>query len=186
VRYPVIEMIAGAIVILLFILLGAITQFIYIATFALLMLPVAIIDWQHLIIPNELIITGLIIGILLNGLFFPAMFLMNCLASIAAFGAVLFLMFAGNRLFHKPSMGMGDVKLAAVLGLFLGMQSLLIALWLAAILGSLFGMTKIVLVKGKKEGIKLPFGSFLAVASVLVLFFSNQINQLIEVWISPL
>jgi leader peptidase (prepilin peptidase)/N-methyltransferase len=87
-------------------------------------------------------------------------------------------------------MGMGDVKLAALVGLFLGLQDFFISLWFAAVLGSGFGFALKSTLRNPKSEITpalgsrppLPFGSFLAVSSSLVLIFQERVHLLLQSW----
>ena len=68
-------------------------------------------------------------------------------------------------------MGFGDVKLAALMGLFLSYPDILVAFWWAFVLGAIFG---IMLIAVGRKGLKsqLPFGPFLALGTLIAYFFS--------------
>jgi prepilin signal peptidase PulO-like enzyme (type II secretory pathway) len=164
------------------------------------MLLIAVIDWQHLIIPNKIVFTGLIIGILLKLVLSKSVLWQSVVSSLCAFMLTLIVLAAGSWLLRKPAMGIGDVKLAAVIGLFIGIQNFLIAFWLATLLGMTFGFYKYLSSRKVDTHLsvtcnmqstiknafysdsKLPFGSFLAVSSCFVFVLSDYINQLMELW----
>jgi leader peptidase (prepilin peptidase)/N-methyltransferase len=155
------------------------------------MLTVALIDWKYLVIPNQIVIVGVVAGFLIKGLSGKTAFIDSLLTSVISLLTLLVVMLLGNFFLKKPSMGRGDVKLAAVIGLFLGYQDFIIVLWLAAIVGIVYGLMR------RKKGNagfamsnsqsaidpKLPFGSFLAATSVFILFFQQQIQGLIDAWL---
>jgi leader peptidase (prepilin peptidase)/N-methyltransferase len=131
----------------------------------LLLVPVVLIDLDHRIIPNKLMLVGAVVA--------PAILLAtasddlleHALAALAAGGFFLLAALAYPR-----GMGMGDVKLAAVLGLFLG-RAVGPAIFVALIAGTLVGAA-VIARKGAREGRKtaVPFGPFLALGGVVALF----------------
>ncbi|WP_240374986.1 prepilin peptidase [Bacillus piscicola] len=89
----------------------------------------------------------------------------------AALGFFLLLFIA---IISKGGMGGGDIKLFAVLGLFFGWQETLLVFFLSVFLGAFFG--GIGLLTGKvKKGVPMPFGPYIALASVIVLFYGGSI-----------
>ncbi len=89
------------------------------------------------------------------------------LAAGVAYGALLLLLsLAMDRLLKKETLGGGDVKLLAVIGLYLGFVQTLFALILACIIGLAQA-----LITGKRRGAAFPFGPALAAAAALMLFF---------------
>ena len=155
----------------------------YTSAFLLVMFLIALIDWQQLIIPNNIIVVGLISGLLLNIMLGTTYVVYNVVSSFVAFGITALVRIGGSWLFKKPIMGMGDVKLAALVGLFLGFQGFLVALWLAAIIGTLYGMIRRKRCQSS-QGEKLPFGSFIAVTSSVVMLFAESLHHYVDVWLT--
>lgn len=144
-----------------------------------MLLIIFVIDWENLIIPNGIIVFGSGFGIVMN-------LIVSVHAFIAAAGSgflAAIIMFAfrwvGNSVFKKETMGIGDVKLSALIGLFIGIENFLISVWAAAIFGYLYWLTKRLLFNSPKD-LKLPFGSFLSFTSFIVLVMSNQIDSFIR------
>jgi leader peptidase (prepilin peptidase)/N-methyltransferase len=192
--YPAIEIATAVVVVSAFWQNGISLKTVELITFFLLMLIVAAVDWKHFIIPNQVVIIGLIFGLALRGLSGKEELVEAAISSLASFLVLFVIMLFGNILFRRPSMGTGDLKLAAVIGLFLGFQDFLVALWLAAILGTILGMIKYLVEKKQTQttpdfsrqmspGV-LPFGSFLAFVSIVVLIFEVQIQDFISVWLT--
>jgi prepilin signal peptidase PulO-like enzyme (type II secretory pathway) len=180
-RYPVVEAISGSLVVFTFLKYGMTEQFILIAVFLLFMLLICIIDWEHLRIPNIMIIVGLTLGIILKSVIEPTQILDAIGGSVLAAGSIALIRFTGNTIFKKETMGLGDVKLAAVIGLFLGIGYFLLAVWIAAVLGVMYGVVKKILRANDPDSNKIPFGSFLAAAAGVIIVFTQTISNL---WLS--
>ena len=139
----------------------------------LLVVPAALIDLEYRIIPNRLTALGAVLALAIGLALDPAG---EPERLIAAAGAGGFLLVAA--LAYPGGMGMGDVKLAAVLGLCLGAAvapAILIALVTGVVYGA-FVMAR----KGAREGRKtaVPFGPFLAVGALVAVFAGQQIVDL--------
>lgn len=138
------------------------------ATLAALLIAAAEIDRRHGIIPNDLVVTGAGLGLALL-LATDASALETRLLAVLATGGLLLLVRVGSTfVLGQPGMGMGDVKLAAMLGLYLGWESLWV-FYLAVILGGTLGLVGL-LTRRLKRGTPLPFAPFIAVATALHLF----------------
>lgn len=84
------------------------------------------------------------------------------------------------RLLSRGGMGGGDVKLAAALGIWTGLDGILPALFVAFVLGSVFGAAQMIL--HRQRHMKLPFGPFLAVGGMVGVFFGADIMRWYEAW----
>jgi leader peptidase (prepilin peptidase)/N-methyltransferase len=134
----------------------------------LLMVPVTLIDLDHRIIPNKLMILGAVLAPALVLWLEPDAIVEHLIAGAAAGGFFLLAVLAYPR-----GMGVGDIKLAAVLGLFLG-RAAGPAVFIALVSGTLVGAL-IMARKGVAEGRKtaVPFGPFLALGGVVALFVGD-------------
>jgi leader peptidase (prepilin peptidase)/N-methyltransferase len=170
-RYPVVEAITAALYVLvvavahddvLRLVLGLV-----LVTF---LVPIAAIDLDHKIIPNKLTGPAAVLAIALVAVLEPR-HLPEYLA--AGFGALLF--FYLPALIHNKGMGMGDVKLAGVLGLYLG-RAVVPALFIALILGVVVGAA-VIAAKGVSDGrrTKVPFGPFLATGALIAFFVGDSL-----------
>jgi leader peptidase (prepilin peptidase)/N-methyltransferase len=138
--------------------------------FVLLLVPITLIDLDSRIIPNKLTLTGAVAAPAILALTDPGAIPEHLIAAAAA-GGFLFLAW----LAYPRGMGMGDVKLAAVMGLFLG-RAVAPAMFVALIAGTLVGAA-VIARKGTAEGRKtaVPFGPFLALGSVVALFAGDAL-----------
>jgi leader peptidase (prepilin peptidase)/N-methyltransferase len=172
-RYPAVELTAG-------ILLGQLAQraehpavLVAQAVFVLALVAVAWIDFDTRTIPDVVTIPGVGVG-LAASLFGPPG-LGSALIGAAAGGLSLWLVGAAyERATGVPGMGGGDVKLAAMMGAFLGAGGVFGAIFLASFAGSLFGVLLIARGKGDKRS-AIPFGTFLAPSAVALLLYGDAL-----------
>jgi leader peptidase (prepilin peptidase)/N-methyltransferase len=165
VRYPLVEAGTGLLCALVVVAKGADADALLGLALVLLLVPVTLIDLDHRIIPNRLMLIGAVVAPALVLLTAPDDILEHVIAGAAAGGFFALFAFAYPR-----GMGMGDVKLAAVLGLFLG-RAAGPAVFVALVSGTLVGAL-VIARKGAREGRKtaVPFGPFLALGGVVALF----------------
>jgi leader peptidase (prepilin peptidase)/N-methyltransferase len=134
-----------------------------------LLVAISFIDLEHYLIPNEMIITGLIGGIGFN-LAAGDLNLLQVLVG-TLIPPLLFLLLA---LASRGGMGMGDVKLGAVLGLFLGWPRVMEALFLGCLLAGAVALGLLITRRlGRKDPI--PLGPFLATGTIVTLFWGPQL-----------
>jgi leader peptidase (prepilin peptidase) / N-methyltransferase len=164
-RYPLVEAMTGLLCALVVIAKGPDEDALLGLALVLLLVPITLIDLDHRIIPNRLTLTGAIVAPALLALTAPEAIPEHLIAGAA--GGGFFLLAA---LAYPRGMGMGDVKLAAVLGLFLG-RAVGPAVFVALVAGTLVGAA-VIARKGAQEGRKtaVPFGPFLALGGVVALF----------------
>jgi leader peptidase (prepilin peptidase)/N-methyltransferase len=139
----------------------------------LIVVPAAVIDLEHRIIPNRITALGAVLALVLGTALDPSGEPGRLIAGAAAGGFLLIAALA-----YPGGMGMGDVKLAAVMGLFLG-SAVAPAILIALLAGVLVGAV-VVARKGTAEGRKtaIPFGPFLALGALVAVFVGQDIVQL--------
>ncbi len=184
IRYPVVELLGGATFLYFFIVDPFYIEALSRALFFLVLVVVAFIDWENLIIPNGLLIAGLVIGIVAKSLISFRLLGAAAIAGLFAGIAMLIVRAIGNLAFRKDTMGIGDVKLSILIGFFVGFGNFLIAVWLASVLGVLYWSFKRI-TTGAPKDIRLPFGSFLSIASAVVYLASGYTHPLIQHSINP-
>jgi leader peptidase (prepilin peptidase) / N-methyltransferase len=169
-RYPAVEAVTLALCVLVVIALGADPDGWLGLALVLLLVPVTLIDLDFRIIPNRLLLIGTATALVLLVALEPSELPEHLIA--AAAGGGFFLLAA---LAYPRGMGMGDVKLAAVLGLFLG-RAVGPAIFVALVAGTLVGAL-VIARKGAREGRKtaIPFGPFLALGGIVGLFAGDAI-----------
>jgi len=178
-RYPLVELSTGCMVAVFFLLQGLTLQFFADVFLGSVLIAAALIDLEHMIIPNRLTYSTVIMGVALSlqgGRFGITRGFHGAMVGLLI---LLFMYFLGKLLFRRESLGMGDVKLAIGIGLFLGPFWTMIVLALAIVFGGVVGMAQIAFGR-KKFGQEIPFGPFIAAGGLCVLFFRQQILFLVE------
>jgi leader peptidase (prepilin peptidase)/N-methyltransferase len=169
-RYPIVEATTAALAVSVVLVKHSTHDVALGLALIAVLVPVALIDYDHRIIPNKLTLPAAIVAIAIGLATHPAGVPEQLIAGAAAGGFLLFFALAYPR-----GMGMGDVKLAAVLGLFLGRSvavAVLSGVLAAAIVGGIV-MARVGVSAGRKTAV--PFGPFLALGGVLGLLVGPQI-----------
>jgi prepilin signal peptidase PulO-like enzyme (type II secretory pathway) len=144
---------------------------------SLLLVFILFFDLQFLIIPDEVIISLLLLTILLKiltGFSFASLF--------SAVGSFLFLLLL-FLLTKGRGMGFGDVKYAFYMGLFLGWPSTLVSFYLAFLTGSLVGVIMILLKKAKIKQ-KIAFGPFLVFGTFIGWWYGEAVFKTVLKWLN--
>jgi len=189
--YPVVELFTAVLVTLLFYKYGVtIETFVYVIL-ALSLIVISFIDLEHFIIPNVITLPGIIIGLAYNllitdwgfflkiipGLDFENIFyiapripaLNSVFGIIIGGGTLLLIAYLYKIIRKREGMGMGDVKLLAMLGAFLGINGVFFIILVSSLVGSVIGITLILIQRGNMK-LALPYGPFISFAAVLFLF----------------
>ncbi|MDA8441206.1 MAG: prepilin peptidase, partial [Peptococcaceae bacterium] len=168
-RYPLVEGLTGLLWLAAYLHFGLTW---YLATrlvFIAMLLVIALIDMEHFIIPNIIVLPGAVLGLgfsLVPG----AAGLLSAL--VAGLGAGLFFLLIW--LIYPKGMGEGDIKLALMLGMWLAWPQVGVAIFLASLLGTVGSLVAIKLGWGDRKT-PIPFGLYLAVGSIFALFYGPQL-----------
>lgn len=177
-RYLIIELISGLTVVGFFAYFGFNLQALAAVVLTLVLIPVFFIDFEHRIIPDVISIPGIVIGFGLSFVTAEPGWIGSLIGILLGGGGLLSLGLLGDYLFKKESLGGGDVKLAAMLGAFLGWQKVLFVFISSAMLGLIGAVIMMALSKKIRETHQIPFGPFLAAAAVIALFFGDKLISL--------
>ena len=152
-------------------------RFVHIAVFSSVMITCAVIDLHHQIIPDVLSIPMIVLAPLVT-LVHPELTMRSCLIGIVAGGGSLYVLAWIYWVIRREyGLGMGDVKLLAAIGGWLGWQALLPTLSIGSILGALVGGIMIVFSRGMTLRTAIPFGPFLVLGSFVHFFFGSAISR---------
>jgi leader peptidase (prepilin peptidase) / N-methyltransferase len=172
-RYPAIE----ALTALVFALHGLVFEpgplLVVRVVFASVLIVLAFIDLDHRILPNVITLPGIAIGFVAS-LFLPPGWTASAIG-IAVGGGVLWLIGeAYFRLRRIEGMGMGDVKMLAMVGAVLGWKAVLVTLVLASITGALVGVA---MLSSRRNAMKyaLPFGTFLSAGAIVASLVGDRL-----------
>jgi leader peptidase (prepilin peptidase) / N-methyltransferase len=132
-------------------------------------------DIEYMIIPDQVLIVGLIIlAIERIGFYGIGNALMALLYGFAASYTMYLIKLLGDYLFKKESMGGGDIKLMFVLGYVLGYPGALIAI----VLGSFIGLPMSYYIVKKNKSHEIPFGPLLGIGALLVMYFGISLDTI--------
>jgi len=135
--------------------------------FSSFLLIIFVYDLKHYLILDKVTIPALIVALVLNyWLGMPLLNLILAAVVVAGFFLLQFIVSAGKWI------GGGDIRLGLVMGVMLGWPKVLVALFLAYILGAVLGLSLIAL-KKKQWHSQLPFGTFLSLATVITLLYGE-------------
>lgn len=178
-RYPLVEILVGVLfwfasynyIVVFPPSFLTIIQLLSLYIFLLFITVLIFIDLEHQILPDVLTIPGTLLG-LLSSFIFPFTNPLNSLLG-ALLGAVvptiLILVYALRKI---EAMGWGDVKLMAMVGAYLGWKGALLTFLFGSLLGTFIGGLYI-LIFAKDRRTPLPFGTFLGIAAIITLFWSD-------------
>jgi len=171
-RYPAIELLTAVAFGAIVLLNGVDTDLVWELPFAAMLIAVAGIDLEHRIIPNKVLLPSAVFAVATAIALRP-----DDLMELGIAGAAAFTAFLLAALAYPAGMGMGDVKLAGVMGLFLG-TAVIPSLFIAFLTGTIVGVAVIAKhgADGRKKGV--PFGPFLAFGGLVGLLFGADLIDL--------
>jgi leader peptidase (prepilin peptidase)/N-methyltransferase len=174
-QYPLIELAMGLFSVALLYLFSFPWPFIGFFLFTAALLVIMVIDFRHQLIPDIISLPGIVLGFGFSFLN-PELTWVDSGLGILCGGGILFIIAYGYYLCTKRvGMGGGDIKLLAMIGAFLGYQSLPFVIFSSSLLGTVAGIGA--MIKQRKGGqTVIPYGPFLAAAALLYLFFASQIQ----------
>jgi leader peptidase (prepilin peptidase)/N-methyltransferase len=172
--YPVVELLTGALAVALWMRLGPTMAFAGYFVFAAALVTVTFIDLDHRIIPDVISLPGIVIGLAVSFVSPLVTPLDSLLGVVVGGGILLAIAYAYQAIRGQEGMGGGDVKLLAMIGAFLGWQSVFVTLMLASLIGSVIGVA-LMLYQRADAKLAIPFGPFLAGGALISLFFGDRI-----------
>jgi len=177
ISYPIVELLTG-LLFLIFYFLGrpqeSPLQFGVGLLIIVFLVFSAMFDLKYMILPDFSTVILIIIAFL-GVVFDEPNVIPYLLSALVASGFLLIL----NLITKGKGMGMGDVKLAIFMGLFLGPQKTIVAFYVAFIVGAIYGLILMALKKAKKKS-QIPFGPFLILGIFVAWWFGEKIIQLIQ------
>ncbi|HOZ54293.1 MAG TPA: prepilin peptidase, partial [Bacilli bacterium] len=181
--YPIFELLTGILFVYAYIFFGFTLELLIAIIFISSLIIVAISDIKYMEIPDQIFVFSIPIIILIKILilFNTNNITIVSIASIAldifiSFVFIFLLKLLGDVLFKKESLGGGDIKLMMLIGLVVGYELSIIVIFLAAFLA--LPIALIILITKNKN--ILPFGPFLALASIIIYFSKIDIEQILN------
>lgn len=168
-RYPLVEALTASLALALWMKEGFGAPFGIHFVFLAGLVAVTAIDLDHRIIPDSLSLGGVVVGFV--GSFFTSVGWTASLIGILVGGGILLAVaLAYYGLTRREGMGLGDVKLLAAIGAFLGWHAVLFTVFVSSVVGSVVGLG-LMAAKGRDFRLEVPFGPFLSLGAVTYLFF---------------
>ena len=178
-RYPLVELTSALLAVLVAEEFGFTASLLGLLLFTWALLSASLIDFDHKLIPDDISLPLLWLGLLLTAVDIgvPGVTLYDSVLGAAiGYLSLWSLYWAFLLLTGKHGLGYGDFKLLAALGAWLGWQSLLPVLLLASLGGSFVGIVLIV-TQGRSRSSAIPFGPFLAGAGFIMLVWGPRLTQ---------
>ncbi len=184
--YPFFELLTGILFLLSYMVFGLSIEFAISITFISILIIVSISDVRYYIIPDEVLIVGIIILLIeyilkcfIMDLSFFNTVIYPILNGLASFAILYLFKILGDFLFKKESLGGGDIKLLFLIGLVLGFDMGMLSIFIAAFIALPFSFYTLL-----KEDINvLPFGPYLSIASVIILLMQLDLNMVLDLFI---
>lgn len=151
--------------------------------FSAALLVIIVIDIHHQIIPDVISLPGVILGFLFSFINHTVTWQSSLIGLILG-GGVLYTIAFGYYLLRKvDGMGGGDIKLLAMIGAWLGWQSLPFVILFSSVSGTIVGL---IAMRSQKKGgqTRIPFGPFLSIAALVYTFYSERILYFYNLYIT--
>jgi leader peptidase (prepilin peptidase)/N-methyltransferase len=176
-RYPLIEFFTAVLGLIVCWQLGYGVSLIFALIFTWALLAASAIDFDHQLLPDQIILPLLWLGIAFN-LFFQGFTSLEAsvIGAIAGYLSLWSFYWIFKLITGKEGMGHGDFKLLALLGAWLGWQALPTIILLSSLVGSVIGIG-LILILGRDKNVPIPFGPFLAGAGWLTLLWGVELQQ---------
>ncbi len=172
-RYPLVEGLNGLAYVFAVIRFGLEPATLVYALLLSTLIVITFIDLDHQIIPNEITFPGMPLGLIAAATVLPISWLDSLIGLLCGGGVLFFIVWISPYIFGREGMGMGDVKLLAMLGAFLGWKATLLTLLLGSFSGAVVG-GGLMATKRIKYSEPIPFGPFLALGAVFALFLGGS------------
>ena len=176
-QYPLVELGTAALFVACVLHTGATWQTLIDAVACFLLLGLAVMDWQTMLLPDSFTLPGIAAAFLLQvfapGNQFRSRVAMHVLGDAAISAALLLMVWTLYRLVRRrEGLGLGDVKLLAMIAAFLGLAVALFAFFVGVLTAALFAVVLMVLRRVRGSD-RIPFGSFLAAAGIAAIFIGR-------------
>ena len=171
--YPAVEIVTALVFAVTYLTYGLTLLSLVRVIFGCALIVLFVTDLQHKILPNVITLPGIVIGFVCS-IFLPPGWVSSLIGILVGGGVLFAIAEVYYRVRGQEGLGMGDVKLLAMIGAFLGWKLVLLTLVFASFTGSLAGG---VLIASGRGGMKyaLPFGTFLAVGALFAATWGDPI-----------
>jgi len=198
-RYPLVELATGLAFALCVAGLGLTLPALKYSVFSAILITLIACDLEERILPDEFTLGGTLVGLVFSA-FVPLEFGLarillpisvgepwvsvgeSALGAAFASGAIWLVAVIYQKVRHREGLGLGDVKMIAMIGSFLGLRQAMLTLIVASLFGAVSGLLYILITRKDASTYELPFGTFLGLAALAVAL----VGEVILVWYSQL
>ncbi|MBZ4665941.1 A24 family peptidase [Mahella sp.] len=173
IRYPIVEMLTGAAFVISALVYGYSMQLVYSLVLISSLLVISFVDIDEGIILDAALIPIMAVGVIAVAIDPSVAWQFAALGALAGAGTIGAIYILSLIILKKEGMGIGDIKLMAVVGLLLGWQRTLLAFFIAIYIGAIAGIIMIAL-KKKDMASEIPFGPFLSIGTAISWWFGCQ------------
>lgn len=181
IQYPLVELSTALLFLWLFYQYGLTLRFMFYTVFTSVLLIISVIDLYHQIIPDELSLGGIVVGFLVSLILKDVSWWESLLGMGLGGGSFFAVSYLYEKLAKREGLGGGDVKLLAMIGAWLGYQSILVVVVASSFLGSVVGGGLMLMKKGNLKT-AIPFGPFLAIGALIYLLWGASLQSLLFPW----
>ncbi len=168
-QYPFVELLTGILFLAIYLKFGIGSNSIVLMLLASLLIVISFIDLRYKKIPNVITYPGMIIALLIALIFNRISFISSLLGLIIPGGSILLI-----ALIFKKGLGMGDVKLLAMIGAFIGWQYTLLGLFFGSLIGLIISVILIIYDKIGRNT-QIPFGPYISLGTLITLIWGEKI-----------
>ncbi len=175
VRYPLVEALNALSYVYFYWQFGLSYEFAVFSFLLTVLLVIFFIDLDFQIIPDVITLPGILFGLAISFLPGGIGIYTGLIGMLVGGGSLFLIAILGDWLFKKESMGGGDIKMAAMLGAFLGWEKILLIFISSSVIGLVVSLIMMSFSAKLRKERAVPFGLFLATAAVLAISYGDQI-----------
>ncbi|WP_297713622.1 A24 family peptidase [Clostridium sp.] len=173
IRYPLVEILNACLYLLIYLKYGLTLDFFKFCLFVSLLIVIGFIDFETKYVYNSTVIFGIVSGIIFNILMWietKAILWNYIVGTFIGFGVIYLIVILTH------GMGEGDIDIALICGLFLGIEGIIVTLFISIILGGIIaGLILIFKIKDKKA--EIAFGPYLAIGGVITCIYGSLLIE---------
>ena len=174
-RYPLIELLNAGLYLFFFWRLGLGAELAVFCFLSSALVAIFFIDLDFQIIPDVITLPGMVLGLAISLVPEQIGIVQAAIGLLVGGGSLYVVALLGDWLFKKESMGGGDIKMAAMLGAFLGWQKILFVFISSAVIGLVVSIAVMAFSSKLRKSRMVPFGPFLALAAMLAILYGDTL-----------
>lgn len=178
-QYMLIELLNGMLYAFTIYHFGLTVKGVMVCAFISLMIVLTLIDWRTMLLPTKIIVVGVVIALVLRAVEAYALADLSILleglwGGIVGYGILAIIFYGAIKVLKKEGMGYGDVRYLGMIGCFTSWQIVILTLFVACVIGSIYGVIQM-RIRQKSE--PFPFGPFLSIAAFFCVFWGQALLE---------